>query len=85
MIAWNNIQLVEVKLTKKNWEVQTGTPFPQVLDIAQDGNLRQCLTSSRAETSKKNLIQIRASQAQIGAEIIFSVLMSLGVQACFSF
>ena len=53
MIAWNSVQLVEVKITKKNWEVQTGTPFPQVLGIAQDCNLGQCLTSSRAETSKK--------------------------------
>ena len=39
-------------------------------DIAQDCSLGQCLTSSRSETSKKYFV------AKIGAEMIFSILVS---------
>ena len=41
----------------------------------------QCPTSSRAENLQKYVAQIRAKQVQIGAEMIFSVLMSSGVQS----
>ena len=46
------------------------------LDIAQNCILGQCLTSSRAETSKKIV-------AEIGTEMIFSILM-LSNFACFT-
>ena len=45
------------------------------LDIAQDCSLGQCLTSSRAETSKKEFV------AEIGAEMMFSILMSSSVHS----
>ena len=57
-IEWS---LVEVKLSKKIFWVQKVfwlfLKFASLvfLDIAQDCSLGQCLTSSRAETSKKNL------------------------------
>ena len=47
------------------------------LDIAQDCSLGQCLTSSRAETSKKKVK--KKFITQIGAEMIFSILMSSSV------
>ena len=51
--------------------------FYTFLDIAQDSSLGQCLTSSRAETSKKIV-------AQIGVEMIYFILM-LSVHANFFF
>ena len=45
------------------------------LDIAQDRSLGQCLASSRAETSKKHFV------AEIGAEMIFPILMSSSVHS----
>ena len=49
--------------------------FSQVfLDIVQDSSLGQCLTSSGAETSKKIV-------AQIGAKMIFSILVSSSIQS----
>ena len=39
------------------------------LDIAQDCSLGQCLTSSRAETLNTKFV------GQIGAEVIFSILI----------
>ena len=65
-IAWNNIQVVvEIKLTKKNWDPKNGPKIRvyQTLKFASlvffgiswDCSLGQCLTSSRAEISKKNL------------------------------
>ena len=44
---------------------------------------KQCLKSSRAELKppRKIVAQIMASQAQIGAEMIFSVLMLFGDQS----
>ena len=64
MIAWKNVSLVQVKITKKFFGVQIwfqNQSFRHFLkfaslvffDIAQDCRLGQCLTSSRAETSKK--------------------------------
>ena len=44
-------------------------------DIAQDCSLEQCLTSSRAEISRKNFV------AKIGAEIIFSILILLSIHS----
>ena len=44
--------------------------FLVFLHIVLDCSLGQCLTSNRAETSKKNFV------AQTGAEMIFSILMS---------
>ena len=44
------------------------------LDIAQNCSLGQCLTSSRATTSKKK-------KKVVGAEMIFSILMSLSVHS----
>ena len=78
-IAWNNIQVVvEIKLTKKNWDPKNGPKIRvyQTLKfsslvffgISWDCSLGQCLTSSRAEISKKKfVVQIRAEQTQIGA------------------
>ena len=40
------------------------------LDIAQDCSLGLCLTTARAGTSKKSFV------AEIGSEMIFSILMS---------
>ena len=45
------------------------------LDITQDFSLGQCVASSRAETSNKNFV------AQIGAEMIFSILISSSVHS----
>ena len=45
------------------------------LDIAQDCSLGQCLTSSRAETSKIFF------EAQIVVEMIFSILMSWSIHS----
>ena len=45
------------------------------LNIAQDCSLRQCLTSNRAETSRKNFV------AQNEAEMIFSILMLLSIHS----
>ena len=46
--------------------------FAIFLDIAQDCSLGQCLTSSRAETSKKK-------KKKSGAKMIFSILMSFSI------
>ena len=46
-----------------------------LLDIAQDCSLGQCLTSSRAETSKKMFV------AEIEAKIIISIQMLLSVHS----
>ena len=46
--------------------------FAIFLDIAQDCSLGQCLTSSRAETSKKK-------KKKNGAKMIFSILMSFSI------
>ena len=65
MIAQNNVQQVEVKLTKmilgvQNWAQNQGfCHFLKVAslvshDIAHDCSLGQCLTSSRGTTSKKD-------------------------------
>ena len=47
-------------------------------DIAQDRSFGQCLTSSRAEASKKKKKKI---VVEIGAEMMFSVLMLLSVHS----
>ena len=47
--------------------------FAIFLDIAQDCSLGQCLTSSRAETSKKK------KKKKSGAKMIFSILMSFSI------
>ena len=75
MIVWNNDSLEQF------WGPQIGSEisfchFLKVvslvfLDILQDCSLGQCLTSSRAETSKKP----KKLVAQIGAKMIFSILM----------
>ena len=52
--------------------------FAIFLDIAQDCSLGQCLTSSRAETSKKK--KKKKIGAKIGAKMVFSILMS--TQTC---
>ena len=59
-----------------NWVQNQGFLFSQgcikvFLDIAQGCSLVQCLTSSRTETSPKYFFV-----AQIGAEMIFSILLS---------
>ena len=67
MMAWIYVQLlVEVEFSKiiwpQNWtRNQVFYHFLKFaslvfLDIAQDGSLGQCLTSSRAETSEKNIL-----------------------------
>ena len=54
-------------------------------DIAQDSSLGQCVPPSRAEISKKKkkrfVAQIRAWQAQIGTEMIFSILILSSFQS----
>ena len=49
--------------------------FAIFLDIAQDCSLGQCLTSSRAETSKKK----KKKKKKNGAKMIFSILMSFSI------
>ena len=54
-------------------------PSLVLLHIAQDCSLGQCLTSSRAETSKKE-----KKMAQIEAEMIYSnLLVVLGLELTF--
>ena len=81
MTAWNNVQL-KIWGCKAVSEIRVFAIFLEFaslvfFDIAQDCSLRQCLTSSRTETSKEENIvaQIRAWQVQIRAEEIFFVLL----------
>ena len=50
------------------------------LDIAKDCSFGQCLTSSRAKTSKKG-VETRTEQVKIGAKMIIFLLTSPGVQS----
>lgn len=85
--------LVELKLTKTIFETQIWAKRSKIrpkirvftslvfLGIVQDYSLGQCLTSCKTKTSKKKcLTKIRAYEAKIGSEVIFSVLMLPGVQ-----
>ena len=79
--------LVELKLTETIFETQIWAKRSKIrpkirvftslvfLGIVQDYSLGQCLTSCKTKTSKKKcLTKIRAYEAKIGSEVIFSVL-----------
>ena len=85
--------LVELKLTETIFETQIWAKRSKIrpkirvftslvfLGIVQDYSLGQCLTSCKTKTSKKKcLTEIRAYEAKIGSEVIFSVLMLPGFQ-----